>query len=192
MRLRCGIVAGALALLMPGTASADVHVLRFEGVARVEVTEILEHGNYDDLGTSIVDLEVEMHGPRYDRWPAYATGTATIGRGDGTTTTIPLSGTMFPPEGGGGLSAASGIGDDSALYCFRIWDQMDAPTPRPDKLLLVVEPGERLARGHADGMIAATGDPASGFPLVPLDNCAPLEGFESIPLSGDFWFSTII
>jgi hypothetical protein len=193
--MRRVLLAGLVILsLFAASPAARAGVLRFDGVARIELDEILVHGDPYAIETEIVDIEIKLHGPQKSgsSW-VEALGTATIGRDDGTVATIRLYGQMEPPQGSGGFVGATGLGDDNNLYCFRIYDQIDAPTPRPDRLVAAFEPLARLAEGHVDDIVdALTQDPTGGIPLVPLDNCVPLEYRYSPPVSGDFWFTSVL
>ena len=190
MRSRSLVVVAALGVVAV-TGIARAEILRFQGDARIVVYEILTHGDWETIGSHEVDIQIEMTGPRYVEPFAYAVGSATMTRDDGAIVTIPLRGTISPPEGGGGLVFASGISDDGALYCFRIVDQVDAPDgPRKDKLVVAFEPLERIAVGHVEDNLEYI--PQGQFMSVPLDNCFPLERLYASPIEGDFWFTTLL
>lgn len=187
-RLTLGILA-PLALLA-AAQPAHAEVLRFSGQARIDLHEVLVHGDPGTLDTSVVDLTIDLVGPRVPTQSATAAGVALIRPLGGSVTSVPLQGQMAPPEGSGGYLYASGLGEDGNIYCFRIWDQVDAPTPRADRLVAAFEPLSRALEGY----VAEVGeDPsrAGYIALLASDLCLAMEYLYAPPISGDFSFSTL-
>jgi hypothetical protein len=153
------LLAGLALVGGPQTARADV--LNFNGLARIELHEILVHGDWYNVDTTVVDIEIDLRGPRATSSSASGIGTAKILRADGTATTIRLFGNMEPPAGGGGFVGATGVGD-GALYCFRIWDQSGAPSPGRDRLVAAFEPLSRFAQGYGEDYVEALTGPGKG------------------------------
>lgn len=182
MRRALVLTVGCLALLAPSAAKADV--ILFEGSARgVNLYERLDHQDSQAVEATPVYLSIEMHGARGPHsQTAEAHGTAVIERPDGSWTTIALEGPMYPPEGSGGLVHVAGLGDDDSLYCFRIWDLADAPTPRPDRIIAAFEPLDRFTEGFL------------AFPSSPAlyDICYTLDYRTDWVNDGDFRFSTVL
>lgn len=179
MRRALIVAATCLAMLGPGIARADV--LRFSGDVRIDLYERLDHEDHSQVEQTVVDLTIELHGARGpDMQTATAFGSAAITRPDGTTT-IPLEASMYPPEGSGGFVHANGIGDDGSVYCFRIWDLVDAPTARPDRVIAAFEPLDRFTDGFAGTLSTA----------AMTDICYALEYRFGPPRAGDFSFSTV-
>ncbi|HVL33518.1 MAG TPA: hypothetical protein VM600_08055 [Actinomycetota bacterium] len=179
MRRALFLMVACLAVLAPGAARADV--IRFDGDARIDLYERLDHNDTSRTKVSEVDLDIELHGARGLGSSADAIGHATIKRTDGSTTTIALNGGMYPPEGSGGFVHATGVGNDDSIYCFRIWDLSDAPTPRPDRVIAAFEPRDRFTAGFA----------ATPSSAAVTDICYALESKFGPPHSGDFAFSKI-
>jgi hypothetical protein len=167
-------------------------VLRFAGSARIQLFEFLDHEDRYDVARIPAAVTIELTGPRAPLGASSAAGTATITLDDGTLTTVRLTGTLQPPEGSGGLMYADGAGDDGGLYCFRIRDHVDAPTPRSDYALIAFEPGDRFAEGHLADNLDAVQEPTNGFPLIPTDPCGALTFFYDSMISGDFSFTTVL
>lgn len=187
------LLAVLLTIGAPSISRADV--LAVTGEARIYLEEVIEHGrlNPSDVRTEAVDLEMSLWGSRVPEVSSFgqAIGTATIRREDGSITTIPLQGSVAPPEGSGGEVLVTGAGDDGGLYCFRIVDQIDAPTPRSDAAYAVVEPLTLLAEGHLSAILESLEDPiGQGIPFVPVSNCGG--PFYRALISGDFAFSTVL
>lgn len=181
MRRAILLAAACLTVLAPGAARADM--LRFEGQARIDLYGRLDHDDAGRVEVTAVDLSIELHGARGPLGQtAEAIGEATIDRGNGSPARIALIASMYPPEGSGGFVHATGSGDDGSVYCFRIWDLADAPTPRPDRVIAAFEPIDRFTAGF-------TATPSTA---AVTDICYALEYRFAPPHEGDFAFSTIL
>lgn len=193
---RLFLVASLAAMLAVAPAQAAPTLLRFEGSAAVTLHEVVTHEEYgyDDVVRHPVRLTVEMTGlvdPALPYVSGTAQGWAEIAHADGRVVHLDLIGRISPPEGSGGTAYADAWDDNGDRYCFSIVDQSDAPTPRADQVVAMVESRDVFVHGYAQSYVdAVTGDPTNGVLLVPLSMCPALERLGG-PVSGDYAFRTL-